>query len=255
MELLPTPRPPTSDPNDAMHAIAGVVQRSSHSLQHLAIDTTWWPITTAVQFLFVDPLDTSSPSTTGDFRTLTSLKLGIPSTALQSSYSSLPQLSALQTFDLNLRGEQNDRNAKQCPLDSGTCIWTALKNTGVRLKSIKCDMVCKGFIDYTASYQGVLEELTVYPHRLRQEAQISELQADRFFDLALPPHHSSIRVLEIMGSYHSRWCFRECTTRRNWLHGPWDRLQMLKISIYLQDPALLDEDPLVGSVIHLHARS
>lgn len=165
-----------------------------------------------------------------------------------SDTPTLVQLSSLQTLHLDHHYvcAGSEGNAVQS-YPNQICIWTALKNTNIRLKSITSNRVSMGLIDYLASYDGVLENL-VLKESWYDEIPVSNSQANRFFTDALPRHQSSLRCLEVQPCTRGRWCFEagneEC------LSDLWPELVTLNVGIYTGPQALEpnDEDPLVSHI-------
>jgi len=184
------------------YPINDVVERSSSTLSSCSIAfIDFYADTTKVRTIQQIML----PPKATPLKVLTSLKLKLLCPVLYSSTPTLPQLTSLQSLNLNLEcavGTGRDMDSAQAR--AATDLWDALRNTHIRLRSIVCAYVTGPFLKYLASYEGVLEELEV-KDSWNEAPRTSKAYAGELFTSALPSHKSSLRSLDIVPSLESDW--------------------------------------------------
>lgn len=142
---------------------------------------------------------------------------------MHSRSSTLHQVSSLQSLSLCVQGRfdwpQGHVN-----------IFVALRQSGILLQQVSAPASAP-FLDYLASYQGILQEVRIEDSRALV-SETSESGADlaaRFFRDVIPNHQSSLRKLEIATGYDDGWAFGDLNS--NMFIDPLPALEWLGIAI------------------------
>jgi hypothetical protein len=89
-------------------------------------------------------------------------------------------------------------------------IFATLTRERIHLRGVIIQDLCNVVIDYLGSYSGTLEHLRVTYFRFDSTAE-SDALAERFYTSVLLKHAIAIRILHILPSHESGWCFNNQT--------------------------------------------
>ncbi|TFK39606.1 hypothetical protein BDQ12DRAFT_712263 [Crucibulum laeve] len=118
------------------------------------------------------------------------------------------------------------------PLHMNEALWKTLQLEGIILRELVTDEICEVFLDYIASYSGLIKLVLTRATAHNGDAVAADTLAETFYFQVLPLHADSLEILDIRGAYERKWCYgyhysdslRQCR-----------RLNRTCLSIYPQD--------------------